>query len=221
MKTQKKITTISIVSIVMLFFIISCSASNLDTSNTNTNPSFNYNEYEQTGSDIIISREEYANKLYGFWLGQNIANWTGLTTELVRNGNIGDMQTGEFYTRDDWGAPSEGNYTWVSPTIGFVFVDEGEVWGSDDDTDMEYIYQHLLYTHETSVLTPEQIRDGWLRHIYSRVEGSPFGKDRNGNYRNFLWVSNQRAYTLMEKKGLLPPHTGEPTNNELFDMIDA
>ena len=210
----------------VLLLINSCKSSNLDASNEMVNPNFDYTNYEPSNSDLVISRSGYADKLYGFWLGQNIANWTGLTTELVRIGNIGEMQSGEFYTREDWGAPTEPNYfgadyTWVSPTIGFVYVDADSIWGSDDDTDMEYMYQHLLFTNETSVLTPDEIRGGWMHHIYSRKEESPFGTDRHGHARNFLWVSNQRALTLMETKELRPPHTGEPVNNEKFDMIDA
>jgi hypothetical protein len=82
------------------------------------------------------------------------------------------------------------------------------------------MYQHLLYTNGTSVLTPEQIRDGWLHHIYSNKEWTPFGKASNDQYENFLWVSNQRAFTLMEE-GMLPPETSHPSNNQHFDMIDA
>ena len=52
---------------------------------------------------IEISREKYSNQLYGFWLGQSIANWTGLITEMDKIGNIGDIKTGNFYTRDNWG----------------------------------------------------------------------------------------------------------------------
>lgn len=103
------------------------------------------------------------DKLYGFWLGECIANWTGLVTEMDKIGNIGKIQTGEFYTRDDWGKvdlPSiwgEGVPSDLSSTIDFVFKDEGEVWGADDDTDIEYMYQHLLYTNKTSSLTGQQI----------------------------------------------------------------
>ena len=60
-----------------------------------------------SGSDKIdfyeIDRVEYFNKLEGFWLGQSIANWTGLITEMDKIGNIGEIKTGKFYTRNNWG----------------------------------------------------------------------------------------------------------------------
>ena len=134
-------------------------------------PNLNYKNYVPNSTDLIISRSDYANKLYGFWLGQCIANWTGLVTEMDKIGNIGDIKTGKFYTMEDWGQPDHPNI-WsnvktseLSPTIDFVFVDEGSVWGSDDDTDIEYMYQHLHYVNATSILTGDQIRDGWLKHI--------------------------------------------------------
>ena len=51
----------------------------------------------------ILSRKKYKEQLKGFWLGQCIANWTGLVTEMDKIGNIGDIKTGSFYTREDWG----------------------------------------------------------------------------------------------------------------------
>lgn len=73
---------------------------------TNTSPS------EQATSSLepdtlVISRFDYADKLYGFWLGECIANWTGLVTEMDKIGNIGEIKTGAFYTRDDWGKPDQ------------------------------------------------------------------------------------------------------------------
>lgn len=65
------------------------------------NPELNYNDYSPNQSDIVISREAYLDKLYGFWLGECIANWTGLVTEMDKIGNIGKIKTGEFYTRED------------------------------------------------------------------------------------------------------------------------
>lgn len=160
-----------------------------------------------------ISRDAYKDQLYGFWLAQCIANWTGLVTEMDKIGNIGEIQTGDFYTRKDWGKPdqpsifSEGEPSDLSPTIDFVFRDTTEVWGADDDTDIEYMYQYLLDMNNTSILSPEQIRDGWLTHIRPEEE-------------NYLWVSNQKAFDLM-REGVLPPETGSPERNEHFEMIDA
>lgn len=172
-----------------------------------------YQNYTPNDSDIIISRDEYTNKLYGFWLGQCIANWTGLVTEMDKIGNIGEFKTGDFYTMDDWGKPDQSSI-WgqgipsdLSATIDFVFRDTSEIWGADDDTDIEYIYQHLLYTNQTSILTGEQIKNGWLNHIKAEEE-------------NYLWVSNQRAFDLM-KEGAIPPATSLPENNEHYEMIDA
>ena len=42
-------------------------------------------------SVLVLSRSEYKERLYGFWLGQCIANWTGLVTEMDKIGNIGDI----------------------------------------------------------------------------------------------------------------------------------
>jgi hypothetical protein len=171
-----------------------------------------YKDYKPGISDIAISREEYYDKLYGFWLGQCIANWTGLVTEMDKIGNIGEIKTGKFYTRNDWGK-SDRPSIWseepsdISPTIDFVFEDEGEVWGADDDTDIEYMYQYLLLENKTSILSPEQIRDGWIKHIRAEEE-------------NYLWVSNQRAFNLM-LDGILPPETSDPVKNPDYEMIDA
>ena len=54
-------------------------------------------------SFIEISKKKYQDQLEGFWLGQSIANWTGLITENDKIGNIGEIKTGDFYTREDWG----------------------------------------------------------------------------------------------------------------------
>lgn len=175
---------------------------------------------------IEISRSDYRNSLYGFWLGQCIANWTGLVTEMDKIGNVGEIKTGAFYTRADWGQadqPSiwgQGIPSNLSPTIDFVSVGPEGIWGADDDTDIEYIYQSALAESDSALLSPEQIRAAWLTHIYSANEPSPFGKDPEGKYENFLWVSNQHAMDLMEQ-GVLPPATGSQALNPHYDMIDA
>ena len=160
----------------------------------------------------IISIPEYKDQLKGFWLGQCIANMTGLVTEMDKIGNIGEIKTGKFYTSNDWGKLDEPNIfspnqiSEYSETIDFVFEQDG-VWPADDDTDIEYMYQDLLLKNKTSFLTPTQIRSGWIKHIKTEEE-------------NFLWVSNQKAFDLM-KEGVLPPETSDPNLNEHYEMIDA
>jgi hypothetical protein len=130
----------------LFLFFIAC--------NKGTNNEFEY---------IEISRENYTNKLHGFWLGQSIANWTGLITEMDKIGNIGEIKTGNFYTRDDW-EDTDQRSIWEDSLvdkskvkIDFVLKDESDIWGSDDDTDIEYMYQYLLNFNDTSILSPNQI----------------------------------------------------------------
>ncbi len=157
---------------------------------------------------LEIDRERYRDGLEGFWLAQCIANWTGLITEM-------DRAEPPFFTDADWGGPDHpnlwGDYS-HHDTVEFILVREGGVWGADDDTDIEYVYQHLHYTHETSMLTTEQIRDGWLKHMWS--------DNFNQDGQNYLWVSNENAFELM-REGHLPPDTSDPALNPNFDMIDA
>ncbi len=205
MNMHKKLATLS-------FIVLSACQPQSEEALKDSN--FDYGDYSPTGEEVVISREEYKDKLYGFWLGQCIANWTGLVTEMDKVGNIGDIKTGSFYTREDWGKPDlpsifskDGKPSHLSPTIDFVFENEEGVWGADDDTDIEYIYQSLLYENKTSFLNGEQIRDGWLKHILPEEE-------------NYLWVSNQKAFDLMQE-GMVPPATGDPANNPEYEMIDA
>ncbi len=177
------------------------------------NPQLNYPAYTPQPTDHTIDRQRYYEKLQGFWLATCLANWTGLVTEMDKIGNVGEIQTGPFYTRHDWGKPDQpsiwgqGIPSHLSPVIDFVFAAPDSIWGADDDTDIEYIYQELLLEHQSSFLTGEQIRAGWLKHIKHEEE-------------NYLWVSNQKAFDLM-LAGLVPPATGDPQNNPDYEMIDA
>jgi hypothetical protein len=170
-----------------------------------------------------VSRDQYQEKLEGFWLGQNIANWTGLITEMDK---VGTPQTMPFYTDNDWGTRDQvamwGEFVPHATHIEFYFQPEGTAWGADDDTDIEYMYLHLHHALNTSRLTAEQIRQGWLTHIYSEKDAPLYKKFPNSvpQVENFLWESNQQARVLMEQ-GVLPPQTSEPANNSKYSMIDA
>ena len=187
----------------------SCSSEIGSKQNIIKDDNLEYKNYTPTGKEIIVSRNDYFNKLKGFWLAQCIANWTGLVTENDKIGNIGKSNTGDFYTREDWGKKDELNLpsNKVDRYIDFVFEGTDGMWGADDDTDIEYMYQHLLYMNKTSKLSGNQIRDGWLKHIKHEEQ-------------NYLWVSNQRALDLMIS-GIVPPETSNPVKNPDFDMIDA
>jgi len=161
-------------------------------------------------NSISVDRAAYQDRLEGFWMAQCIANWTGLITEMDKIGIPVEGKGGGFYTRDDWGQPDQPNL-WgsnnYSDTITFLIAKKDSLWGADDDTDIEYIYQELLYSSPNLDLTGAQIREAWLDHIHKEEE-------------NFLWVSNQRAFDLMQQ-GILPPQTSAPELNPYFEMIDA
>jgi len=145
----------------------------------------------QTGGQEI-SRAEYAGRLRAMWLGEAIANWTGLTTEGVKEG-------APFYTDADWGLDQDVDWK-SNDVIEFVLQDP---WLADDDTDIEYVYLHLLDRHATNLLTPAQIADGWREHV-----------------NEYIWVSNLQARSLMEQ-GVLPPMTGNIAANADSLQIDA
>ena len=199
----------NLILISVIISLNSCSSEIASKQNIIKDDNLEYKNYTPTGKEIIVSRNDYFNKLKGFWLAQCIANWTGLVTENDKIGNIGKSKTGYFYTREDWGKKDELNLpsNKVDRYIDFVFEGTDGIWGADDDTDIEYMYQHLLYMNKTSKLSGNQIRDGWLKHIKHEEQ-------------NYLWVSNQRALDLMIS-GIVPPETSDPVKNPDFDMIDA
>lgn len=162
---------------------------------------------------ISIPKADYQNSLEGFWLGQSIANWTGLVTEMDKIGIPTADGKGEgFYTREDWGKLDQPNI-WgefkggENQLIDFKVAEKDSIWGSDDDTDIEYMYQELLGNIPYVFFTPDQIVNGWKKHIHLEEE-------------NFLWVSNQKAFDLMNE-GVLPPETSDPVANPFYEMIDA
>ncbi len=212
--------------LMILVVIAGCNKTTPDSDNpTASDTSLIYKDYSPEASDVIIDREAYLDKLEGFWLGACIANWTGLITEMDKIGGNGiDGRGAGFYTRENWGGKDEpniwpqSNLDTLSETIDFYFEDPSGIWGADDDTDIEYMYQYITYHNKVSKLSAEQIRAGWITHIYTD-ENSPFINE-SGQPENYLWVSNQTAFDLMHE-GHLPPATSDPVLNPNYEMIDA
>ena len=91
---------------------------------------------------FVISKKDYKDKLEGFWLGQSIGNWTGIITEMDKIGIPVNGKGGGFYVYDDWGKKDEPNIWSTSSnfkTIEFNLAKADSIWGSDDDTDIEYM----------------------------------------------------------------------------------
>ena len=137
---------------------------------------------------LEVDRDQYADQIQGFWVAQAIANWTGLRTE-------GRRSVPPFYTDADWPTTFDGRQ--------LFFVTDQDPWLADDDTDIEYVYAHLMNLHGSSELGASQIQQGWIDHI-----------------NRFIWVSNARARELMDR-GLVPPETSLPSANLYSLRIDA
>ncbi|MCW5517135.1 ADP-ribosylglycohydrolase family protein [Muriicola sp. Z0-33] len=142
-------------------------------------------DFKNKKDTLVLNRTLYKDKLKGFWLGSCIANWTGLPTENKRT----DFP---FFTDADFGS---GKYNYV--------LDE-DPWGADDDTDIEYVYQHAIEKFDNPLLSGPQISAEWKEHISLPL----------------LWVSNLAALGQMQN-GAIPPATSLPENNPMWDMIDA
>ncbi len=161
----------------------------------------------------VIDRTDYADAAEGSGY-QSIANWTGLSTEMVK-------VAPPFFTDADWGK-------WVEPAIWGRFVphtgrmdfflpDADKVWGSDDDTDIEYMYQHLL-EKTTGLFCQVQSYERAGCAIFMMTKMRPCRAIISS--RKTTSGFQISAHDLMVQ-GMEPPQTSAPENNRLSDMIDA
>lgn len=98
----------------------------------------------------LLDRDDFQARARSAWLGQCIANWTGLRTE-------GRRSAPPFYTDADWGFIRDGQL------IDFVLTQNP--WLADDDTDVEYVYLDELARNPVAPLTPQRVHDAWIPHI--------------------------------------------------------
>jgi hypothetical protein len=176
--------------LLLLLIFLTAACSGRSDSETSTQDSSDSESSTEENRD----RFEYSQRLRAMWLGSAIANWTGLVTEGVRT-------EPPFYTDEDWGTMMQSDLDWKEDAlIDFVFQDP---WLADDDTDIEYVYLHLMDQHGTSRLSPQQIAAGWQEHI-----------------NDYIWVSNQTARGLM-RLNAAPPVTSMLSANDNSLAIDA
>lgn len=154
---------------------------------------------EQCFIPLEVSREDYAERLRGMWLAENVANWTGLLTEFQR-------KRAPFYRDEDWGT-DQGRRLDEGTSQGRIELNFLDPWGADDDTDIEFMYMRAMTEAGTTHLTPSDIRDAWRAHILPDI---------------YVWVSNAQARNLFDANPrVMPPSTGFIAANDQAWMIDA
>ena len=60
--------------------------------------------------NIVLSRRDYQNQLYGFWLGQCIANWTCLVIEMDKIGITIQQKLSTPYTQVRYASFTENDF---------------------------------------------------------------------------------------------------------------
>ena len=156
-------------------FLVACSKSDNQTSSSSSidsSASSSQVEDEFDKKSIKIGSDDYYDRTLG-----------GITAELWGNFS---------------GLPTEFQYV-VNPNPNPVPWIVSQIYETDDDTSMEYVYTHMMETYGVNDITYEDIVREWKYHI---------------------WVGNASAKDLMDR-GYLPPYTGMAGYNPNFRAIDA
>ena len=127
-----------------------------------------------------ILADAHYDKLRGMWLGQILGNYAGRPSEGQFTGPGGNPAEDV-----DW-----GSFIHTSP------------WTGDDDTSLEYMYEHLLAGKSTP--TNADIKASWETHV-------PLPS---------FYIANKQARWLMAD-GLVPPETGSIHKNMHWYAIDS
>lgn len=147
----------------------------------------------------IMGEAEYRERLHGMWLGEAIANWTGIPTE-------GQRQTAPFFTDADGPA-------WVNLVLG------QNPWLADDDTDIESAYLAMMYEFAPGWTPPPASLPPGFTPL-TRLNSAQIAQGWTSHINRFIWVSNASARTLITR-GVAPPSTSLAVANPNRLMIDA
>lgn len=149
-----------------------------------------------------ITQNELKSKIYGFWYGQLVGNYMGFPFENVYKEEPIPVFIDRYYNFGD--ADSLNLDMNINDRRAFtnVMADAlGGAW-SDDDTDIEFVTLHAVEKYGLDI-TYEEITAMWKKHI-----------------NRFIWAANRQARDLMEG-GMLPPETGNKTNNPYWYRITS
>jgi len=129
-------------------------------------------------AERVVTAVELFDRMRGMWLGQLIGNAAGRATEGLFSGSS---------PNPDDAVP------WQIKMV----------WDADDDTDVEYVALHALFSHGFDC-DSAQVAAQWIEHM--TADG--------------IYVANKQAWRLM-LDGHIPPETGSRTYNQHWYSIDA
>ncbi|MGN1094516.1 MAG: ADP-ribosylglycohydrolase family protein, partial [Candidatus Neoclostridium sp.] len=125
----------------------------------------------------IIDKSTVYDKIFGGWTGANWGIYAGLDTECRYNDQPNPA------TEIKWNL--------------------GQGYCTDDDTNVEYMFLHMMEVYGVNDVVYEDMPEEWVTHC-----------------QNYVWCGNETARNLMGS-GLLPPYTGSKQYNQNWGAIDA
>jgi len=143
----------------------------------------------------VISKEELADKIAGYWIGQLAGNYIGFPFENLYDEKPIPVFINRYMNYKD--AAELGLKMNLDDRRAFVNIMADAMGGawSDDDTDIEFVMLHGLEKYGLDI-TYEEIADLRKQHI-----------------NRFIWSSNAKVHDFLIE-GIIPPATGSKELNE-------
>lgn len=132
---------------------------------------------EKATEALVIDKATVYDKIFGGWTGANWGTYAGLDTECKFNHEPNPS------TEMKWNL--------------------GQGYCTDDDTNVEYMFLHMMEVYGVNDIAYEDMPEEWLTHC-----------------QNYIWCANETARNLMSG-GLMPPLTGSKEYNSNWSAIDA
>jgi ADP-ribosylglycohydrolase len=142
-----------------------------------------------------ISKEDFRDKIFGYWNGQLVGNYLGFPFENLYDEEPIPVFVDRYFTFED--AERYGLRMNLDDRRAYIHIMADALGGawSDDDTDIELMMLHGLEEYGLDI-TYEQVAALRDRHV-----------------RRFIWASNARVRELINE-GHIPPATGSKELND-------